>query len=428
MKIISKTFVSLLVVILTLSACTPGVAGAQVAQSNKARINNPQASPDDLQTLAADNDAFALDLYQQLRSSQGNLFFSPYSISVALAMTYAGALGDTASQMAQTMHFSLPPDRLHPAFNALGLDLANRPKQAGKEVKTPFELSIANALWGQQNFTFQPAFLDLLAQNYGAGMRLVDFASNAEGARQTINRWVSDETRGKIKDLIPSGALDSLTRLVLTNAIYFKAGWLNQFEKTDTQPAPFNLLDGSSVQAEMMNQTDGFQYAQLEDIQAIELPYESGNISMLVILPAAGKFQAVEESLTPQRLAEIQAAMQSGQVRLSFPKFTFDSEFNLNAALKSLGMVDAFDKNQADFSGMTGKPDLYISDVQHKAFVAVDETGTEAAAATAVIMGLTSALPQQPVEIKVDRPFIFMIRDNQTGSLLFVGRVLNPLK
>ena len=418
----------LLLGVLLVTACAPQAVNAQVAESDKPRLEDPNVSSEDLDLLAQGNAAFALDLYQVLRQQGGNLFYSPYSISTALAMTYAGAGGQTASQMAQALHFGLPPERLHPAFNALALDLAARPGQAGKDIKTPFELSVANALWGQKDYQFLPKFLDLLAQDYGAGIRLVNFSGDAEGSRQIINQWVSDQTKERIKDLLSPGTVDAMTRLVLTNAIYFKAGWLDQFDKEATKPATFHLLDGSTIEAQTMYLNKSMKYALLDNFRVLDLPYEGGGVSMLLVLPDEGQYQAVEERLNEALLTNILENWQSGDVELALPKFTFESEFTLNQALGGLGMTDAFSADQADFSGMTGNRDLYIGSVVHKAFVAVDETGTEAAAATAIVMRAMALMPQEPVVFQFDRPFIFMIRDNQTGSLLFVGRVMDPTK
>lgn len=431
-----KMIYSLLVFTLAVAAgCTPAAAGGQpvlskpqIAQSEKPRIKDPITRPEDIQTLARDHTAFALDLYGALRGTEGNLFYSPYSISTALAMTYAGAKGDTADQMADVLHFTLPADRLHLAENALSLDLSGRPQQAAPDVKNPFELSIANALWGQMDYIFLPEFLDLLAQNYGAGIRVVDFAASPENARQEINRWVSDQTKERIKDLIPQGVLNEMTRLVLSNAIYFKGGWLHQFKKSATEQKPFYLLDGSSINVDMMHQSERLGYSLQDDYKAVELPYEGGGLSMLVILPDEGRFAEVEENLNPEMLGALQDTMKFGEVDLSLPKFKFESSFTLKEPLSALGMADAFDRDKADFSGMDGRRDLFISAVLHKAFVAVDENGTEAAAATAVVMELMSAMPEEPVQFRVERPFIFLIRDNQTGSVLFLGRVLNPAK
>jgi len=360
-----------------------------------------------------------------LRGEEGNLFFSPYSISVALAMTYAGAAADTADQMASTLRFTLPQDRLHPAFNAYSLDLQDRAE--AETEGTPFELSVANSLWGQQGLPFRMEFLDLLAQNYGAGMRLVDFASDPEAARLAINRWVGDETREKIQDLIPSGAIDTLTRLVLANAIYFKAAWLYPFEAEATTTEPFHLLDGSTVDVPMMHQNEPHGYAVREEYRALELPYETGNMSMLIILPDEGEFSSVEETLSLEMVRQLVDELTYGPVILSLPRFTYESAFSLKDALQHLGMSDAFDPDRANFSGMDGNRDLHIGSVLHKAFVSVDEQGTEAAAATAVIMQTTSALADEPITFTVDRPFILLIRDGGTGSILFLGRVMDPL-
>jgi serpin B len=392
--------------------------------SDRPRNLAPAAAPADLATLAEGNSSFAFDLYRTLAAEDGNLFFSPYSISVALAMTYAGAEGETARQMAEALHFTLPENPLHEAFNAYSLDLEAR---AEAEVEgTPFELSIANSLWGQQGFPFLPEYLDLLAENYGAGMRLVDYAADPEAARQAINQWVRDETRDKIQDLIPSGAIDAMTRLVLANAIYFKAAWLHPFDPDVTAPAPFHLLDGSTVDVPMMHQDEPYRYFAGDGLQALEIPYENGDVSMLILLPDEGQFQAAEGALGPEMIRGILDGLAQSSVILSLPRFTYESAFGLNDALSAVGMTDAFDPDRADFSGMDGARDLFIGSVLHKAFVSVDENGTEAAAATAVIMELTSAMPGEPIVFAVDRPFIFLIRDNQTGSVLFVGRVVSP--
>lgn len=403
----------------------PVPAQAQIAQSERPRIQNPAASPDDLAELARGNAAFALDLYQVLRAEDGNLFFSPYSISLALAMTYAGAAGETAAQMAEALHFTLPPDRLHPAFNAYGLDLQAR-AQAPDE-GTPFELSIANSIWGQQGYPFLPTFLDALAEHYGAGLRLVDFAADPEAARLAINDWVSDETRERIQDLIPAGAIHDLTRMVLANAIYFKAGWLHTFSEAATSPQAFHLLDGGTVEAPMMRQQETFGYALRDGYAALELPYASGGASMLILLPDSGRFEGFERALSAELIEDLRRGLTRGTVNLTLPRFTYESEFSLEQALRALGMAEAFEAGEADFSAMDGSRELFIGSVVHKAFVAVDERGTEAAAATAVMMEAMSAAPTEPVTITVDRPFIYLILDRQSGTILFLGRVLNPL-
>ena len=407
---------------LLLSACAPS-ASASIAKSDLPRDTAPDAPTDDIQALVDNNNAFAFDLYRSLQAQDENLIYSPYSISLALAMTYAGARGETESQMAQTLHF-LPQDGLHPAFNALDLQLAERGKAASNE-ETPLQLNIANAVWAEQTYPFLQNFLDTIALNYGAGVRLADFINQYEAVRKEINDWVSDQTEEKIKDLIPEGVLNSDTRMALVNAIYFKANWLGPFEAESTQDAPFHLLDGSEVNVLMMRNDTFIPYATGDGWQAIELAYQGGTAAMDIIVPDAGRFEEVESSLDDQTVSTILSSLQPASVSLGLPKFKFESEFGLADQLKAIGMTDAFEPDRADFTGMSERKDLYISAVVHKAFVAVDEKGTEAAAATAVIVGVASA-PLDNVTLTIDRPFIFIIRDIPTGQILFIGRVLNP--
>ncbi len=385
-------------------------------------------SAPDAADLVAGNRDFAFDLYQALREEPGNLFYSPYSISLALAMTYAGARGETESQMASTLNFVLSQKSLHPAFNQLDLELASRGEGvAGKDDKS-FRLNIANAIWGQEGFEFLDEFLDALAENYGAGMRLVDYVSQPEESRVIINDWVENETEGRIKDLIPKGLINDLTRLVLTNAIYFNAAWINPFPE-GTVDHPFHLLDGGEVRAPMMSrQTNAFGYAEGDGYQAVELPYDGRELSMVVLLPDSGRFEEFEASLDADVLLAVTDALAYRfYVALTMPKFEFESDFSLAKTLADMGMPIAFAEGLADFSGMNEKEPLFIKEVVHKAFVSVDEEGTEAAAATAVMMAVTSVEPvRERIEVKVDRPFVFLIRDIETGTILFMGRVLDP--
>jgi serpin B len=419
-----KPPVFLTVFFILLSACSPSAA---IAKSDLARNASPNVSPDKLHALTEENNTFALDLYQTLRSRDGNLIYSPYSISLALAMTYAGARGETESQMAQTLHF-LPQNELHAALNALDLELATRGEAQGQD-ETSLQLNIANAVWAEQTFPFLKEYLDVLAQNYGAGIRLADFRNEHEAVRKEINGWVSDTTNDKIQDLLPEGVLNPSTKMVLVNAIYFKADWLAQFDPNDTYDTPFHLLDGSDTQVKMMSQSlFGIPYIQGDGYQAVELSYEGGTAAMDIIVPDEGKFSEFESTLDAQKLNDILTSMQpSGGLGLGLPKFNFTADFDLKDILASMGMTDAFEPDSADFSGMTGGRDLYIDNVLHKAFVAVDEKGTEAAAATAVIMAPTSAILPD-VSLIIDRPFIFVIRDLPSGQILFVGRVLNPIE
>lgn len=395
-------------------------------KSDLPREEPSQAAFDDMKALPASNNAFAVDLYQKLHTQEGNLFFSPYSISVALAMTYAGARGETESQMASTMHFDLPQDRLHPAFNALNTELL---KPSEGEEEPGFTLNIANALWGQEGFGFSQEFLDTLALNYGAGMQAVDY-SNPEKARQTINQWVEDQTKDKIKDLIPQGSVDEMTRLVLTNAIYFKAAWFHPFDESETSDQPFYLLDGSEVTTPMMHQTTSLEYFKGEGYEVIELFYEGHGYEMLIIMPEKGTFSEFEQSLDAAKLEFILGQFPTEriapQIDLTMPKFKVESSFGLAGTLAEMGMPDAFDVAKADLSGMTGKPDLYITDVVHKAFVDVNEEGTEAAAATGVVVGLKSMPLEEPVKVVIDHPFLFLIREVDTNTVLFFGRVVEP--
>ena len=412
------------VVLLSLLGCAPAISG-EVAQSDKPRDTSPTVGKDDIAALVDSNNAFAFNLYHELRGQTDNLFFSPYSISEALAMTYAGARGDTEKAMSLALNFTLPQERLHPAFNSLDLQLKQRGQGAKGKDNKGFRLNIVNAIWGQQGFNFLAPFLDILAQNYGAGLRLVDFANQTEQSRRTINGWVSDQTEGRIKDLIPPGALNEMTRLVLTNAIYFNAAWQFPFDKSATSDGPFHLLNGNAVTVPMMRQTKSLNYTEGEDYQAVELPYDGQELSMVVLLPAKGQFSDFEARLNADRVHKMLGQMARREVALTMPKFTYESSFSLRRALTGLGMGVAFAPGAADFSGMDGRRDLFIQDALHKAFIDVDEAGTEAAAATAVVVGLT-AMPPAPVEMRVDRPFIFFIRDIPTGSIIFVGRVLDP--
>jgi serpin B len=423
MNEMKKAMISVLIVLLLLPliACNQAAPG-ELLKSDKERITSPDVSTSEQALLVDGNSAFAFELYQALREQEGNLFYSPHSISVALAMTYAGARGDTAEEMADTLHFMLEQDRLHPAFNWLDAELASRGEGAQGKDGEGFRLNIVNAIWGQKGYEFLTEFLDVLAENYGAGLRTLDFINQTEESRLAINDWVSDQTEGRIKDLIPEGVISPATALVLTNAIYFNAAWEYPFDEDMTTDGPFYLLDGGQVIVPMMEQTEAFGYTDGEGYQAVELPYDGEELSLVILLPEAGNFEAFEEGLQAEQVCDITTGLQPSGVTLTMPRFEFDSEFSLKKTLEDMGMPSAF--GAADFSGMTGTRYLYIRDVLHKAFVSVDEAGTEAAAATAVPM--EEAAPAPLVEVIVDRPFIFLIRDIETGAILFVGRVLNP--
>jgi serpin B len=418
-----KLFTLLSGVAILISACGSSPS-ANMAQSSLKRITSPNVPAADSQTLVDGNNAFALDIYHTLSVQDGNLILSPFSMSLALAMTYAGARGETESQMADTLHFDLPQGQLHPAFNALDQDLASRGK-AKSDDEEPLQLNIANAVWAEQTYPFLPDFLDVIASNYGAGIALADFINKYESIRKEINDWVYDETQEKIKDLIPEGILNSDTRMVLVNAIYFKADWLDQFDPVETHDYPFHLLDGTDVTVEMMKKYITAPYYRGDGFQAVELPYAGDTAAMDILLPDEGNFETFESALNPNLYDQTLDGLQPASFDIFLPKFTFESSFDLSETLKSMGMVAAFDPDSADLSGMTGKKDLFISDVIHKAFVAVDEAGTEAAAATGAFAQITSALLGNPAVV-IDRPFIFIIRDKPSGQILFIGRVLDP--
>jgi len=371
------------------------------------------------EALVEGNTAFAVDLYSKLREEEGNLFFSPYSISTALAMTYAGARGNTEKQMAQVLHFTLPQCRLHPAFASMEAAL-----KAIQE-KGDVELRVANALWPQEDYVFLKAFLELTEKYYGSAITPLDYKTAHEAARRTINAWVEEKTNGKIKDLIPEGVLDALTRLVLTNAIYFKGNWATQFDKKLTEDAPFHLLLGESVETPLMHQKQTCGYGEFEGLQVLELPYVGEALSMVVLLPKkVDGLAELEDRLTAENLEKWTTRLRKEKVSIFLPKFTMTSQFQLQDTLASMGMPDAFNMS-ADFSGMDGTKNLFISAVIHKAFVAVDEEGTEAAAATGVVIRLKAAPRPAPV-FRADHPFVFIIRDNVSGSILFLGRVVDP--
>ena len=411
-------------ILLTLVGCG---SGAETAHSDKHRETSPEVSATDLATQVEGNSAFAFDLYHELNEGNDNLFYSPYSISVALAMTYAGARGETEQQMAETLHFILSQDSLHPSFNALDIELAGRGQGAKGKDEEGFRLNIVNAIWHQEDYKFLSEFLDVLAENYGAGLRLLDFKKAPEESRVTINDWGSEQTEGRIEDLIPQGIIDALTRLVLTNAIYFNAAWQYPFNEDMTEDGLFYLPDGGEVTVSMMRQTKSLDYAEGDGYQAVELPYNGRELSMVILLPTAGQFEAFEGSLNAERVNAIMEDLAQRRVALTMPEFTFDSSFELVRTLTNMGMQDAFLLGIADFSGMDGTRELFISEVLHKAFVAVDEVGTEAAAATIVEIAVAKVVGESVVEVTIDLPFIFLIRDIETGTILFVGRVMNPI-
>ena len=404
------------------STTKPTPDTTEVTESKLTRELNPQATIEQQKELAKNNNDFAFDMFAKLQETQkGNLFFSPYSISEALVMTYAGAKGETKSQMATALHFDSDESKLHTTFNALDLHLNYN--------SDDYTLSVANSLWPQKDYTFLKSYLDTIKLNYGADLKLLDYANDTDGSRQTINRWVEEKTEDRIKNLIPKDSLSPLTRLVLVNAIYFKGQWIDKFEAYNTKDETFTLEDGSTITTPLMQQSSHFKYSESETYQSIELNYEGFRTSMVVVLPKEGLTLNLYNDIKESYNKIIDEAT-SKKVNLKLPKFEFATDvYNLKKPFKALGMIDAFGDN-ADFSAMTGRPELSIGKIVHKAFIKVDENGSEAAAATAVIMAPTSMPPveEEPVDMFVNRPFIFFIKDRESGQILFMGVIKEPVQ
>jgi serpin B len=415
-------------VLLVSAACSSGApgptndpAGIELARAEVART---AASPADAAAAAASINAFGLDLYRRLGASGGNMVFSPASVAIALAMTRAGARGETAIEMDAVLH-ALGADALAADMNALDQALASRNGTFNDEAGKPHDvtLNIANAPFAQKGMSFEPAFLATLAGSYGAGVRLLDYARDPEAARKLINAWVDARTEHRIPELLAPGTVTDMTRLALVNAIYLKAAWQTAFDPALTKAGPFTRADGSSVDVPMMHANLSLPYAQGTGWRAVELPYIGGSLAMTVIVP--DDMATFEQGLGPDSMAQIVSALQERPVDLSFPRFGLQTSADLATILAAMGMPQAFDPARADFSGMTTQEQLFISAVIHQANIDVDEKGTVAAAATAVLMRAT-AIPAEPVTLKVDHPFIFLLRDVPTGAIVFMGRVLDP--
>lgn len=431
----NRTCLSGLIALLLLiiqSGCGPDqpvvVAPGELLKSALPRDLQPNVPDADLAALVSGNNDFCCALYQQIAGGTDNIICSPYSVSLALAMTYAGARGTTATEMAQALQFMLPSERLHPAFNKLDLALMSRGQGAQGREGAGFTLRIANSLWGEKTMPFENAFIDLLGVNYGAGMRVVDFINQPEECRLGINAWVEDQTNDKIKDLLAQGSIDNMTRLVLANAVYFDAMWKDTFEREDTRIQRFCLAGGDSTAVNMMHQVAYMKCAESDSWQALEMPYDGNEMSMVVLLPRTNAgLASLENALTAGMIDTIIGQMADTPVVLSLPKYEFTSgSISLVGPMEALGMHDAF-SSIADFSGIDGQQDLSISDIIQKAFVAVDEKGTTAAAATAVTIGTTSIqIPDNPIYFTADHPFLFFIRDIATGQIVFIGKVMKP--
>lgn len=382
----------------------------------------------DVGNVTAGNTRFAFDLYRQLAAdpqyTDQNLFFSPYSISSALAITYEGARGTTADEIRTVLHLPANDTIRRVGFSAIDAGLNH-----GDENYT---LHTANALWAEETHQFLPEYIDVAEHWYSANATNLDFAGNPEASRQTINRWVEGETEDRIRDLLPAGSIDTMTRLVITNAVYFKGTWVNQFDPNKTKEAEFRVGPNETVRVPMMHRTDEdaiYGYNETDTLQVLEMPYahESGSeLAMLVLLPVGDNLAAAEEVLAAEKIADLRQSLVKQQVRVSFPKFTLENGYSLPETLAAMGMPTAF-TDAADLSGMDGTKDLFISGVVHKAFVDVNEEGTEAAAATGVVMGITSARPDTTPVFRADHPFVFLITEKDSGTVLFVGRIINPV-
>lgn len=373
----------------------------------------------DLGSVVDANNQFAFELYSQYKSRDGNIFFSPYSISSALAMTYEGARGKTADEIQSVFHFPKDESARKESF----LKIYNQINKKDKK----YQLHTANALWAQKNYLFLEDYFKSVEKYYGGKITNLDFVKETEKSRLTINKWVEGQTNDKIKDLVPPGSVDRDTRLVLTNAIYFKGFWLKQFDKKDTEEEDFRVSSGKTVKSRMMHSTGKgaeFNYAETDKLQILELPYEGKELSMLILLPKENSLESIEDSLNAEKLSELKSLLRKEEVDVYIPKFTFETKYFMAEDLCKMGMPTAF-LVSADFSGMTGKRDLFISEVIHQAFVDVNEEGTEAAAATAVVMIKTVVLGGIKT-FKADHPFIFIIQERETGNILFLGRVVNP--
>ncbi len=403
--------------ILAAPGCSKDDNGTEPPPDIRAARQVSAAYAEQVDQLVQGNTAFALDLYDQLKDEPGNLFFSPYSISTAMGMIWAGARGETETEIAQVFHFPYGQDALHQTFGELQRSLDTG---IGYDL---YRLDIANQLWGQTGYPWNAPFLEITRVDYGAELAQRDIASDPEATRLAVNAWVNEKTEGKIPEVLQPGIIDDLVRLVLANAIYFKGTWVTRFDASKTRTEPFWLSSTQSVDVPIMYQTEEFPHAYRDGVSILELPYTGQDIAMVVLLPsAAGGVQALEALLTPERLAAWLDALATDEIWVGLPRFTFRWKSSLKEPLSAMGMPRVFSDTDADLTGMATAEYLFLHFLVHEAFVAVDEEGTEAAAATVGGAGTTSA----PPEFVADRPFLFLIRDRVTGSILFMGRVVDP--
>lgn len=387
------------------------------------RVDDTGASLEGVEVIIDANNEIAFELYSQFNqeNKDSNIFFSPYSISIALTMTYEGAKGQTAKEMQSVFHIPEDAKVRRPNFARIFNEINKKDKE--------YKLSTANALWAQKDYNFLEEYTNNVEKYYGGKVTNLDFTGEGEKCRQIINKWVEDQTNDKIKDLIPQGVLNAYTRLVLTNAIYFKGTWVKQFDEKDTKEEDFTMTSGNAVKVTMMRLTGDdakFNYAETDEIQILEMPYHGEDVSMLIILPKGNDLANIEKSITLEKLSEWKNMLNERRVDIFIPKFKFETKYFMAKALSDMGMPTAFGST-ADFSGMDGTRDLFIQNVIHQAFVEVNEEGTEAAAATGVVMGITSVGPRIPI-FRADHPFIFIIQERETGNILFLGRVSDPGK
>ena len=414
-----------------------------LVQSKKHRYDPPLASQADQETLVSANNTFAFDLYQKLKNGGGNLFFPPYSISSALAMICAGARGESLQELANVLHIAplldkfwpgcitnlgvlrsvTLQDRLHRVLSRIDYDLRQRGVLGRDRPEDTFCLRVANTIWAQKDCELLPQFLDVLAECYESGVRTLDFGKDPERSRLTINKWIADQTGQRIKDLLPQGFIHEMTRLILTSTTYFLAQWKYRFSKQATSGGIFHLLNHNKITVPMMRREAELKYAKDDCYKAMELPYDNCDISMVILFPKANRFETFERSLDTGLVNSVLMKLKNEDISLVMPKFEFSSSFDLSSTLTTMGMGLAF-SDKGDFSGMTGSNDLFLSDMLHRSFVSVDEAGTEAAAATASVLG--TGISARLHEVTIDGPFIFLIRDVKTASIFFIGRVTDP--
>jgi serine protease inhibitor len=414
MKTEKSILIFILIILLPVTGCK--------SKNKISDSHNPMKDSAAISAIAEANNEFALSLYKKTGDEEKNIVFSPYSISSALAVTYAGARGNTAKEMAEVLWFPKDQSSFHPGYKAFTDSIL----LSGKEKGT--ELRIANALWVQQDYKLRQDFIELAASCYNAKAENVNFKmpEELEKTRQKINKWVEDATNNRIRNLLQQGVLKELTRLVITNAIWFNGNWVKPFDTSATYSSIFNINSAKSINTEFMHQKTDAGYYEDDEIQALEFPYKGGKKSMLIILPKETEgWRLIGRILTTDRLKIISQGLKIQEVDIAIPKFKYESQFSLKETLIQMGMEEPF-SNSADFSGMTDANDLKIDEVIHKAFIEVNETGTEAAAATAVIMILKSALNERTVRFNANHPFIYFITDKTTGGIIFMGRLVNP--